>query len=217
MRKYNSKMKKTMIIIGILFVIFIVIFSLFLRKAIQIDKTFYEVSSGAILFDREQNKVVTNNTGIIRVRWGGDYYLNYNDDYYNLGSHSVVYDASSGDINLYGKYYEVLKDGKVEVIEGENIIKSSVNSKFYKLADRKYLIIDRVIESSDSSFLTSNYLMIHLDKMGSFVWTLMDGEKDIVAIRVLVKEHFGDEAEPLYERLARYFQILDSYSFVVLN
>lgn len=56
---------------------------------------------------------------------------------------------------------------------------------------------------------------IHLDKMGSFVWPLMDGEKDIVALGVLVKEHFGDEAEPLYERLARYFQILDSYSFVM--
>ncbi len=55
---------------------------------------------------------------------------------------------------------------------------------------------------------------IHLDKMGSFVWPLIDGEKDIVALGVLVKEQFGEEAEPLYERLAKYFQILDSYSFV---
>ncbi len=55
---------------------------------------------------------------------------------------------------------------------------------------------------------------VHLDKMGSFIWPLLDGEKDIVAIGVLVKEHFGDEAEPLYERLAKYFQVLDSYSFV---
>ena len=55
---------------------------------------------------------------------------------------------------------------------------------------------------------------VHLDKVGSFVWPLLDGEKDIVAIGVLVKEHFGEEAEPLYERLAKYFQILDSYSFI---
>ena len=55
---------------------------------------------------------------------------------------------------------------------------------------------------------------IHLDKMGSFVWPLIDGEKDIVALGVQVKEHFGDEAEPLYELLAKYFQILESYSFV---
>ena len=55
---------------------------------------------------------------------------------------------------------------------------------------------------------------VHLDKMGSFIWPLLDGEKDIVALGVLVKEHFGEEAEPLYERLAKYLQILDSYSFV---
>lgn len=56
---------------------------------------------------------------------------------------------------------------------------------------------------------------IHLDGIGSFVWPLLDGEKDIIALGVLVREHFGDEAEPLYERLAKYFQILDSYSFIL--
>ena len=55
---------------------------------------------------------------------------------------------------------------------------------------------------------------IHLDKLGSFIWPLMDGEKDITALGRLVDEKFGQEAHPLYERLARYFQILDSYHFV---
>ena len=55
---------------------------------------------------------------------------------------------------------------------------------------------------------------IHLDKLGSFVWPLMDGEKDITALGELVEARFGEEAHPLYERLARYFQILDSYHFV---
>lgn len=55
---------------------------------------------------------------------------------------------------------------------------------------------------------------IHFDEMGSFVWPLIDGEKDIAELGVLVKEQFGEDAEPLYERLAKYFQILDSYSFI---
>ena len=58
---------------------------------------------------------------------------------------------------------------------------------------------------------------IHLDKMGSFIWPLMDGDKDIVKIGEIVKEHFGEKAEPLYERLATFFKILDSYSFVTWN
>ncbi|MBO5473407.1 MAG: PqqD family protein [Lachnospiraceae bacterium] len=55
---------------------------------------------------------------------------------------------------------------------------------------------------------------IHLDEIGSFVWPLMDGEKDIIALGASVQEAFGEKADPLYERLAKYFQILDSYHFV---
>lgn len=55
---------------------------------------------------------------------------------------------------------------------------------------------------------------IHLDENGSFVWPLMDGKRDIIQIGELVEEHFGDAANPLYERLAKFFQILDSYGFV---
>ena len=55
---------------------------------------------------------------------------------------------------------------------------------------------------------------IHLDKLGSFVWPLLDGEKTIIVLGEAVDQEFGEEAHPLYERLARYFQILDSYGFV---
>ncbi len=55
---------------------------------------------------------------------------------------------------------------------------------------------------------------IHLDEMGSFNWQTMDGKMDITEIGKLVEEKFGDEANPLYERLAKFFQILDSYGFV---
>lgn len=55
---------------------------------------------------------------------------------------------------------------------------------------------------------------VHLDKLGSFVWPLLDGTKTITELGQLVDEHFGEEAHPLYERLARYFQILESYHYV---
>ena len=58
---------------------------------------------------------------------------------------------------------------------------------------------------------------IHLDEIGSFVWPLLDGEKDIIALGKEVEEKFGEKANPLYERLAKYFQILDSYHFVEWN
>ena len=55
---------------------------------------------------------------------------------------------------------------------------------------------------------------IHLDENGSFVWPLIDGEMNIVEIGQKVKEHFGEKANPLYERLSQFFQILESYRFI---
>ena len=55
---------------------------------------------------------------------------------------------------------------------------------------------------------------IHLDEMGSFIWPLIDGEKSIADLGEPVEQHFGERAHPLYERLAKYFQILESYGFI---
>lgn len=63
-------------------------------------------------------------------------------------------------------------------------------------------------------FMKPKISYIHLDKTGSFVWPLIDGERNIIELGKLVDEHFGEEAHPLYERLAQFFRILDSYGFV---
>lgn len=55
---------------------------------------------------------------------------------------------------------------------------------------------------------------IHLDEMGSFIWPLIDGERTITEISVFVKDHFGEKADPLYERLSKFIQILESYKFI---
>ena len=167
MRKYNSKTKRTILIIGAVFAIFIVIFSLFIKRSIDVAKTAYQVDIGSILFDNDKNMITTTTESKIKMKWAGNYYLQYDNDNYNLGNHSVVYNSTTGDITLYGKFYEVKNNGKVKVIKDENKLKSSVNSKFYKLADRKYLIVDRTIESTNSSLVTTNYLIVDLDKSGN--------------------------------------------------
>ncbi len=49
---------------------------------------------------------------------------------------------------------------------------------------------------------------ISLDEYGSFVWQQMDGQRTIYDISFLVKERYGEEAEPLLPRLTKFFQIL---------
>ena len=55
---------------------------------------------------------------------------------------------------------------------------------------------------------------IHLDEMGSFVWPFLDGKSNIITLGEKVKKQFGEKCEPLYPRLSKYFQILESYRFV---
>ena len=55
---------------------------------------------------------------------------------------------------------------------------------------------------------------IHLDEMGNFVWPLIDGKRTVTEIAALVKEEFGEAAEPLYPRIIKYFQIVESYHFI---
>ncbi len=55
---------------------------------------------------------------------------------------------------------------------------------------------------------------IHLDNIGSFVWPLIDGERNIIGIGEIVEAELGERAHPTYERLAKFFQILDSYGFI---
>ena len=58
------------------------------------------------------------------------------------------------------------------------------------------------------------YTKIHLDDNGTFIWPLIDGRKTVEDIAALVKDEFGEKAEPLYPRIVKYFQIMESYHFV---
>lgn len=63
-------------------------------------------------------------------------------------------------------------------------------------------------------FNKPRFTKVHLDRQGSFIWPLIDGERTVAGIAALVKEEFGEEAEPLYPRIVKYFQIVESYSFI---
>ena len=57
---------------------------------------------------------------------------------------------------------------------------------------------------------------VHLDETGSFLWPLIDGRQTVCDLAGPLKERFGEAAEPLYPRIAKYFQILQSYGFVTM-
>ena len=58
---------------------------------------------------------------------------------------------------------------------------------------------------------------IHLDEIGSFIWPLLDGKQNLIEIGEKLTEAFGEQCTPVYERLAEYIRILDSYQLIFWN
>ena len=55
---------------------------------------------------------------------------------------------------------------------------------------------------------------ITLDIRGSFIWQRIDGKNSVGDIADMVKEEFGTDAEPLYDRLIQYMRILKNNKFI---
>lgn len=64
-------------------------------------------------------------------------------------------------------------------------------------------------------FKYPKYSYIELDEFGTFMWQQIDGEKTIFEICLLFRDRFGKEAEPLFERAAKFFWILHKKTFIV--
>ncbi len=63
-------------------------------------------------------------------------------------------------------------------------------------------------------FNRPKFTNIELDEYGTFIWNNMDGKNTIYSIALKVREEFGEKAEPLYERICQYFNILRNNGLV---
>ncbi|AEH25349.1 PqqD family protein [Pyrococcus yayanosii] len=52
--------------------------------------------------------------------------------------------------------------------------------------------------------LHGDYRRLELDEVGAYVWQLCDGRRNVEEIGRKLREKFGDEVEPLYERLVTF-------------
>ena len=64
-------------------------------------------------------------------------------------------------------------------------------------------------------FHTPRVSPIALDEYGSFLWKEIDGVQSVGALAQRMKARFGDDAEPLYDRLVKYMQILHNNEFIL--
>ena len=58
---------------------------------------------------------------------------------------------------------------------------------------------------------------VDLDAQGSYLWQQIDGVRNVGQLAELMHARFGEEAEPLYDRLVTYLKILRNNGFVELH
>lgn len=56
---------------------------------------------------------------------------------------------------------------------------------------------------------------IQLDAIGSLVWLQLGQKDDVLSISEAVKEKFGQEAEPLLQRLGQFFNIMEQHQLII--
>lgn len=171
MRKYDIKNKRNIgIIIGISIII-IIMFSLVIKFFLSLNKEEYIVAKGNIVFDKDKAIIKLDSDGKIKTKWKGEYYLTYDGKDYELGNTAIAFNEETTEIKLYGRYYEISSGSEINITSNETVIKNSLLTKFYKLADRKYLVVDKEIKSADNLLSTTDFLLVELDKAGNATLT----------------------------------------------
>ncbi|MGE5455543.1 MAG: hypothetical protein ACM3O4_00330 [Ignavibacteriales bacterium] len=186
MRKLGKANKKSFTLFAIIVIFIISIFVFGVAKVLSYEKTEYKVTSNSFIYDEEYNYVPLENDGIISKSWNGKYYLNISDkdNKYSLGKETVVFNPNDYKMYLYGEAYQIFTDGNILKKVNQTEIIRSGSPSFYKLADRKYLIVDKNIFDEKGKFSATEYLIVVIDKIGNAL--LMNNKVNIKTINPII-------------------------------
>ena len=101
----------------------------------------------------------------------------------------------------YLDYVPAISDKHTWSVEGDKVTIHMEHRGFYAWIAQKFFSRPRVSH-------------IDLDKHGSFIFQQINGERTVGELAELMKAEFGAEAEPLYDRLVKYMQILHNNGFI---
>ena len=167
LRKYDLRNKRSFLIVGIIAIILIVIFSFFIYKFIKIGNVEYKLDSGTVIMDNNNDSMVLKENATLKMKWTGNYYLKFDDSKKEevLSPNVISYD--DGKIYLSGKFFEVRNKDDIVITKDETKIDNISTPRFYKIEDRKYLLVSGSIISSDSQISANDFLLVELDKSGN--------------------------------------------------
>lgn len=168
MSKLSKKNRIAFNTFSIVVVVIIAVLTIFTIKAVSSKREVFTVSSGTLVYDKNNYPMKTTSSGEITKKWTGDYYLRLNNkEEYCLGTRSISYNESSASLKLYGGGYQVFGDGSIKELGSEVTINDFGTASIFKLDDRKYLMIGNNITNKAGNISTNKFVYIIIDKSGN--------------------------------------------------
>lgn len=181
-KKGRNKMTFTVFIVIVILVI--ALFALVIMRSLKKTKVVYQVSSSSLVYDENYNHIEVTSPSTITKNWNNKYYLETDNEKYTLGEFSVAYNPGDYRMYTYGDNYQVYSNGETEKYTDEHEIIRTSEETFYKISDRKYLIVSSDITDTTNTFSAKNYLIVELDKIGNA--SFMNNETSIKTINEMV-------------------------------
>ena len=165
MKKRNNTL--SFIFFALIIVLIVGVLTYGVNLALKIEKTEYTIETSNILYTSENEIITLEETATLKKSWGDEFYLNNQKKQISLGKTPVIFDTSNASVKTYSEVFEVMSNGEMKILSGENKIENTKKTAIYKLADRKYLLIGQNFTSNITNFKTSKYLIITIDKSGN--------------------------------------------------
>ncbi|MCI8445635.1 MAG: hypothetical protein HFG15_04265, partial [Bacilli bacterium] len=161
MRKLTKGNKTSFGIFTVVVIFIVVLFVFGIYQMMNSERYEYEVMKNSFVYDETYNLIeVTNDTTLSR-KWNGRYYLKSTDHTYQtpLGLETVIYQADEKKLQLYGSIYQVFRNGDVNQLKNRTEVAKTSSPSFYKLSDRRYLMVGGRIKNEAGTFTTAQYLL----------------------------------------------------------
>lgn len=167
MRKLNTKNKNYILALSIFVLLAIVGIAIFIIFKIKDMNIKYVINADSYVYNSEKELLKIEKDTYAKKTFLNNYYAVIDDKKVSLYENPVIYNETSREITLLGTFNEILANGQINKLKGENKIVASALNRIFKISDRRYLVIGSDIRSQDGSFTADDYLLLDLDKVGN--------------------------------------------------
>lgn len=190
MRKLNTKAKMSLNVFVLMVIVVLGLFAFIMVKAIEHQPEPVVLPSGSLIYNEENESVVTKANGTVKKKWNGTYqYKGEDGTTTSLGEHTLAYE--NGKLTFFGGGYQ-LKNDDTAIKMAEIETNSELNvPAFYKLSDRKYVMVSSKIQDTEETFETEKFIYVVMDKSGNALLSNEEVNMKTTKPTTLTSEHMS--------------------------